>query len=174
MPSLPNGTINTIDKRGYQQIKDPTHPLQRKGWVPYHRWIAYNAVNGEEQHCAFCNWGPMPWKGGYRQAVNIDHINEIKGDDRPDNLTFTCYWCNLLKSYWPLAYHEHMEAIDTYADTHPDDRPYPMTILTDAWGIGYADINHNINLMTTPGHECDNCGHHHTHRRCPQCGWRNR
>jgi len=28
--------------------------------------------------------------------------------------------------------------------------------------------------MTTPGHECDNCGHHHTHRRCPQCGWRNR
>ena len=148
---LPIGTIRQRDQRGYKTIKDPTHPLAatrggNKGWVPHHRWLAYNHVNGQPQSCAYCGHGPMPWTGGTHHAINIDHINEIKGDDRLDNLTFACSWCNMFKSAWPLAYHEHMHAIDTYGHLPPQQRPTPMNVLIDQWMIPSNDILHNLQL----------------------------
>ena len=68
----------------------------------------------------FGRMGKLGFRAGWdNPAFEIVHINEIKGDDRLDNLTTACSWCNVLKSGWPLTYAEHMHAIDTYAHIPP-------------------------------------------------------
>jgi hypothetical protein len=141
---FPDGTI-VHRAKGYQHIKAPGHPLADKGgWLGYHRYLVYEHVAGKPQRCSYCNYGPLPWRGGFQQAIIVDHINDIKGDDRLDNLTIACNWCNLLKSTWPIGYHEHMEAIDDYAHLHPNDRPTTFAILVDAWGMSHNDVAYNL------------------------------
>ena len=143
--SLPNGTIRPHDKRGYLRIKDPTHPLaDKKGWVKHHRWVVYNHVNGEPQHCAYCGYGPLPWHGGSQHAINIDHINNTPGDDRIENLTSACGWCNTFKAQWPYAKPEHQQAIKQHQHTHPTQRPGILSILIEAWGIPWTDVVYNL------------------------------
>jgi len=153
MPTaLPNGTIRPLDERGYLRIKDSTHPLARHGWVQHHRWVLYNYVNGTELHCNWCGYGPLPWRGGSQHAINVDHINNTPGDDRIDNLTAACGWCNRFRAFWPLAKDEHIEAINKYAELHPADRPTTYRILLDEWLIPINDIIYNLqlNLATRP------------------------
>jgi hypothetical protein len=148
--ALPIGTER--ENNGYVLVKQPDHPLAfqnsgRRGWVPRHRLRYYDHVQGEEQRCHYCGYGPLPWQGHYRLAINIDHINETKGDDRLENLRPSCFWCNLLKSGYPLTHDEHQAAIQRWKHHHPNDRPSPMTILVEEWGIGVIDIYHNLELV---------------------------
>lgn len=141
---LPTGTVRHHD-RGYQRIKAPGHPLSdQRGWARYHRYLVYEHVEGQPQRCSYCNYGPLPWHGGWRESINIDHINDIKGDDRLDNLTPACHWCNTMKATWPIAYHEHMQAIDNYGHLNPNDRPSTFTLLVDAWGMTHTDVAYNL------------------------------
>jgi hypothetical protein len=149
--TLPIGTERK-QSSGYVLIKNPEHPLAfknggRRGWVARHRLRYYEHVQGEEQRCHYCGYGPMPWQGHYTTAINIDHINEIKGDDRLDNLTAACFWCNLLKSGWPLTHDEHQESIKRYSHIPPHLRPTPIGVLVEAWGIGPVDVCHNLELL---------------------------
>lgn len=151
--SLPIGTQRP-KKNGYWEIKAPHHPLAysgngRSGWVIRHRMMWYDHVQGEEQHCHYCGYGPLPWRGDWRTAINIDHINEIKGDDRIENLRPSCSWCNLLKSGWPLTYDEHLEAIQKWGHIKPERRPSALAVLVEAWGISYSDVYYNLSLQRT-------------------------
>jgi len=157
--ALPVGTERQ-ESDGYWSIKQPDHPLAytnngRRGWVKRHRMVLFDHVNGQEQTCVYCNYGPLPWRGQYRTAINIDHFNEIKGDDRIENLHPSCYWCNLLKSGWPLTFEEHWRSINRYGHISPWDRPHPFEVLKEEWGIGHIDIAYNLELnraqRTTPG-----------------------
>lgn len=136
---------------GYWIVKQPNHPLAylangRTGWVKRHRMIYFDHVNGEEQHCLYCGYGPLPWRGHYRTSINIDHFNEVKGDDRIENLLPACFWCNLFKSGWPLTFEEHWRAINRYAHIAPQNRPNPYDLLQEEWGIGGVDITYNLEL----------------------------
>lgn len=142
--ALPNGTIRLRDQRGYKIIKEPDHPLATKGWVPHHRYVLYNQLGPEPQHCTYCGYGPLPWRGNYKHTINVDHINDTPGDDRPENLTASCYWCNLFKSAWHVAFDEHQQAITEHGTTHPAQRPYITRVLEHAWGIGQFDVWHLI------------------------------
>jgi hypothetical protein len=141
---LPIGTIRPDN--GYFIVKLPDHPLAYRGWVKRHRLVYFEAVRGQEQYCILCDWGPLPWLGGWRYAINIDHVNEVKGDDRLENLQPLCYWCNLFKSGWPLTDTEHADAIEQWCDTHPAQRPNPSKLLIDMWGLGPADVHYNLEL----------------------------
>lgn len=144
---LPEGTVRINDPRGYKRIKATGHPLSRpNGWAPHHRYLVYEHVAGKPQRCAYCNYGPLPWRGTSTTAIHVDHINDIAGDDRLDNLTPACHWCNLIKSTWPITYHEHMEAIDNYGHLHPVNRPTMFQILIDQWMIPTTDIGHNLRI----------------------------
>lgn len=65
-----NGRPIKLDDQGYRMVWEPSHPNKSlKGWQYEHRLVAETALGryltSEEQ---------------------VDHINEIKGDNRPENL----------------------------------------------------------------------------------------
>lgn len=90
-----------VDERGYVSFYQPTHPLAHNGWVARHRAVCFAYYGGYEQPCHWCKY-PLPWRGG-KEGINVDHLNGIPGDDRPDNLVPSCQWCNIHRSWVPLV-----------------------------------------------------------------------
>lgn len=152
---LPLGTERT-DDRGYVWVKAPDHPLahitgSRRGWVRRHRQRLYDSCNGAPQKCVYCEYH-LEWRGHFSRCINVDHFNEVKGDDRIENLFPSCYWCNLFKSGWPLTFEEHWRAIHRFAHLEPWVRPSMFTILIEEWGIdtNSVQLNLQINRDTSP------------------------
>lgn len=80
-------------KRGrgnnYRVLRVPGHPLANKsGDVYHHRLVAYSARAGI---CGACYWCaiPLDW-----DLAKIDHLNDDKSDNRPENLVTACNNCN--------------------------------------------------------------------------------
>jgi len=158
---LPEGTVRPYGN--YFVVKAPYHPVSftnggKKGWAPRHRKVFYDHVNGEPQKCVYCEYGPLPWRGDWRTAVNIDHFNEVKGDDRIENLLAACSWCNRFKSGWPLTSEEHWRAIYRYGHLAPWDRPEIYPILVEEWGLDFDSIYLNLEINKTEGHPRLNWG----------------
>lgn len=73
----------------YRIIKVPGHPLaDSNGNVYHHRLIAFAKHNGVCPPCHWCE-EPLEWK-----RTHIDHLNETKADNRPENLVVACCRCN--------------------------------------------------------------------------------
>lgn len=82
-----NGRYKTRD--GYVLLNLPQHPLANMGGaVAEHRSVAYSKYAGI---CPPCHWcaKDLSWE----DAV-VDHLNEIKDDNAPDNLVVSCNACN--------------------------------------------------------------------------------
>lgn len=153
--SLPVGTERTYAD-GYVWVKTPDHPLAHttggmRGWVRRHRQRLYDSCGGAPQKCVYCEYS-LEWRGQYQRCVNVDHFNEVKGDDRIENLFASCYWCNLLKSGWPLTFEEHWRAIHRFGHIEPWRRPDPSNVLIDEWGIDFNSVllNLQLNRETAP------------------------
>lgn len=74
---------------GYRVRKAPGHPLARQnGWVFEHRLVAFGKYGPGDQTCHWCGQS-LEWP----EAV-IDHLNEEKADNTPDNLVVACSPCN--------------------------------------------------------------------------------
>ena len=74
---------------GYSRVKAPGHPLAAKdGTVFEHRLVKYRAL-GEGNHPCFWCGELVSWS----DAV-VDHLNEVKDDNRPENLVYSCNNCN--------------------------------------------------------------------------------
>lgn len=72
------------------------HPLSIKGSVYQHRRIAYDAREGQCPDCSWCA-KPVTW-----QSCHVDHLNGVKSDNRPENLTVSCAQCNRARgAFWP-------------------------------------------------------------------------
>lgn len=74
---------------GYIKLRCLGHFLSDSdGYIFEHRKVLYDLLGKGLQTCFWCGKN-LPW-----DAVVIDHQNEIKHDNRPDNLRISCNGCN--------------------------------------------------------------------------------
>lgn len=79
---------------GYMLKHAPDHPLAQKyGFVPEHRLVMYEKL-GDQDHFN-CHWCDAVLNGW--DDVVIDHLNEDKADNNPDNLVISCNTCNRIR-----------------------------------------------------------------------------
>jgi hypothetical protein len=73
----------------YFTVKLPSHPLANKrGEVLEHRVIVYSKYGESLPDCYWCGTG-INWK-----TCNVDHLDDNKKNNHPDNLVPSCHKCN--------------------------------------------------------------------------------
>ena len=80
---------------GYLLTSNPTHPLAwASGVVPVHRAVLYDAIGPGTHPCHWCGvditWEVRKGPG----ALEADHLNAIRSDNRRENLVPSCAACN--------------------------------------------------------------------------------
>lgn len=74
---------------GYYKVLIPEHPLaDARGCVFEHRKVAYEKYGAGQRRCFWCG-KVLEWAN-----VVVDHLNEVKSDNRPENLVISCNDCN--------------------------------------------------------------------------------
>lgn len=74
---------------GYLMTKASGHPMAGKtGWAFDHRLVAFGKHGPGGQVCHWCGVS-INWSG-----LHVDHLNEVKDDNRADNLVLACSSCN--------------------------------------------------------------------------------
>jgi hypothetical protein len=88
-------------KSGYVYVQAPDHPLCRasmSGRVLEHRKVYYDAYGEGPFNCHRCgvevNWS----------TLHIDHLNDIRNDNRIENLAAACEPCNLSRGLAALPH----------------------------------------------------------------------
>ena len=81
--------IERQEVSGYMQRKAPGHPAAGKnGWAFEHRLVVYDARGRGPHPCHWCET-VLFW-----HELVIDHLNEVKHDNRLENLVVSCVSCN--------------------------------------------------------------------------------
>ena len=87
IPLVPKPLTETPN--GYLTVYGPGHRVGNgKSRVYQHRVVMYEMCGEGPFQCALCSL-KVTW-----ETLHIDHINENKKDNRPDNLRITCISCN--------------------------------------------------------------------------------
>lgn len=105
-------------KSGYVLLLMPDHPLAEKSRrsIYEHRFVAYETRQGV---CTPCHWCgvQLTW-----DSATVDHLNEVKDDNRPENLVVACNSCNrargqlkpFIKSMTDLGFEEFIAHARAY------------------------------------------------------------
>ena len=136
-----------LDARGYTRIYAPEHPLADAGGiVPRHRMLLFEALGQPTTSaCHWCGY-ELPWKTdripAFKHVINVDHLNDVKGDDRLENLAPACFWCNRnRKSAPPIAPGLWLWAQRSMRSIAPIDRPEFAELLAFVEGADYIEIS---------------------------------
>lgn len=87
-PHRKSPSATTLHSGGYLKTWAPDHPLATDGRVLEHRLVLYDILGPSAQECFWC--GVLcEWK-----ELVVDHLNECKVDNRPENLVPSCNRCN--------------------------------------------------------------------------------
>lgn len=82
----------SVDKRGYVGLRKCTHPLSTKdGFLYEHRRVTYDTHGPNCPNCFWCGVR-LTWA-----KAAVDHLNEIKDDNRSENLVVACNDCNRVR-----------------------------------------------------------------------------
>lgn len=81
--------------RRYRTRYKPGHPLASKHGVVYeHRLVLFDTIGYGPHACHWCeaevDWLPK----GDPRCLQVDHLNNDGGDNRPENLAPSCMSCN--------------------------------------------------------------------------------
>lgn len=81
---------------GYVWIHKPGHPMAwRNHYAAEHRVVIYDHLNGEITPCKLCG-KRVTW-----EDCHVDHINDVRTDNRIENLRITCRGCNTKRGRAP-------------------------------------------------------------------------
>lgn len=92
-----NGTVDSIVKKqhrkvlasGYVWVHAPGHPVARADGSAFeHRVVLYDRIGPGPHPCVWCS-RELEWS-----EIKVDHLNEVKDDNTPDNLVPACGRCN--------------------------------------------------------------------------------
>ena len=92
--------ITASKGRRYRALTLHGHPLAKaNGRVYEHRAVLYDALNGRDAGCHYCGV-PLKWAStrGDADVLQVDHLNDDGGDNRPENLVPACVSCNIRKA----------------------------------------------------------------------------
>lgn len=74
---------------GYKLAHEPNHSLRRSSSRVYEHRVVYHAHHGDGPFpCHWCS-AVVTW-----DDMHVDHLNDIKDDNSPDNLVASCPTCN--------------------------------------------------------------------------------
>jgi hypothetical protein len=98
----PGRRTGCITSSGYRLITAPDHPLANpRGRVYEHRQVLYDRIGPGVHLCHWCRqrvaWLRCP--GACR--LYVDHLNDIRDDNRPENLVPACNYCNTARGVRP-------------------------------------------------------------------------
>ena len=87
--------VSVSHGRRYRRSYRPGHPVADKnggGWE--HRFVLYDAIGAGPHPCHWCK-SPVDWVAkGEPGCLQVDHLNHIGDDNRPENLVPSCGPCN--------------------------------------------------------------------------------
>lgn len=93
---------------GYRILVMPDHPLARKsGEVFEHRVVAFDKYGWDLPSCEFCG-AESDW---FTRKTHIDHIDENRANNHPNNLRVLCNPCNVRRTEKTYHRYEHCEAV---------------------------------------------------------------
>jgi 5-methylcytosine-specific restriction endonuclease McrA len=93
----------TSNPAGYQILHEPDHALaDNRGKVYEHRFVYFNAFDGELKGCALCG-EPISW-----DDCHIDHKDCDVTNNAISNLRATCPPCNTFRGHSPTSMGKHL------------------------------------------------------------------
>lgn len=99
---------------GYRLLKIPGHPLARaSGQVFEHRVVAFDKYGWNIPPCEICG-AESDW---FTRKTHIDHIDEDRSNNAPENLRVLCNPCNVSRTTKTFHEYEHCQAITVNGKT---------------------------------------------------------
>jgi 5-methylcytosine-specific restriction endonuclease McrA len=99
-PSKYKQTGAITNHRGYTKLRKPGHPLAgADGYVYAHRFHLYERIGPGFHLCIYCG-KPVTWAESSpesHRALVVDHRNDDKSDNSPENLAPCCQSCNSIQ-----------------------------------------------------------------------------
>ena len=81
--------------RRYKTKRAPSHPLASKHGVVYvHRLVLFDTIGPGVHACHWCGTEVAWLPKGDPRCLNVDHLNGLGDDNRPENLVPACQRCN--------------------------------------------------------------------------------
>lgn len=92
-----------IVTRGYVYVIRAGHPLSAgvvNKYVAEHRIVLFDAIGPGTHPCHWCS-KPVRWDGRWPKdldALVVDHLDDVKGNNDRDNLVASCNPCNVARA----------------------------------------------------------------------------